>query len=147
MSEELQMSEELEQPFVTNPEVSVEDPTGDAPSDGDGQPAAEDPGPPPESVAADAASDEEQPPGVIDLNALLRPIPGENPSGENLRYSGLYDEISDARRADDNLNQGEWQTELKVADFRRVIDIVVPALTNQSKDLQLAAWLSEALIK
>lgn len=92
-------------------------------------------------------SEELQQPPVIDLSALLEPIPGENPSGENLRYSGLYDEISEARKADDTLNRGAWQEELKVADFRRVIDLSLPALTSQSKDLQIGAWLSEALIK
>lgn len=87
-----------------------------------------------------------QPP-VIDLDGLLQPLSEENPSGESLRYSGLYDEISEARRADDTLNRGDWQEELKVADYRKVIDLAVPALTSRSKDLQIAAWLSEALTK
>ena len=88
-----------------------------------------------------------QQPPVIDLETLLKPLEGENPSGESLRYSGLYDEISEARRADDVLNKGEWQSEVKVADFRKVIDLAVPALASRSKDLQVAAWLSEALVK
>lgn len=92
-------------------------------------------------------SDELQKPPVVDLDVLLQPISDEAPSGENLRYSGLYDDISDARRADDTLNQGDWQSEVKVADFRRVIDLSVAALSSKSKDLQVAAWLSEALIK
>lgn len=86
-------------------------------------------------------------PSVIDLDGLLQPIAGENPSGESLRYAGVYDEISEARRADDTLNRGEWQEELKVADYRKVIDLAVPALKDRSKDLQIGAWLSEALIK
>jgi type VI secretion system protein ImpA len=86
-------------------------------------------------------------PSVIDLDSLLQPIAGESPSGESLRYAGLYDEIAEARRADDTLNRGEWQEELKVADYRKVIDLALPALTSQTKDLQVAAWLSEALIK
>lgn len=92
-------------------------------------------------------SEELQSPPVIDFEGLLQPIPGENPSGEYLRYSGIYDAISEARRADLDVNQGEWQTELKVADFREVINLAVPALTNQTKDLQIGAWLSEALVK
>lgn len=92
-------------------------------------------------------SEELRQPPVVDLEALLRPISDENPSGESLRYSGLYDEISEARRADEVLNQGEWQTELKVADYRRVIDLAVPALTTQTKDLQVGVWLAEALLK
>ena len=92
-------------------------------------------------------SDELQKPAVIDLEAMLQPISEESPSGESLRYAGIYDEITEARRADDNLNQGEWQTELKVADYRRVVELAVPAITSQSKDLQIAAWLSESLVK
>lgn len=92
-------------------------------------------------------SEELQKPPVVDLDALLQPISDEYPSGESLRYSGLYDEISEARRADDTLNRGDWQEELKVADYRRVIDLAVPALTSRSKDLQVAAWLSESLVK
>lgn len=88
-----------------------------------------------------------QQPSVVDLDGLLQPIEGENPSGESLRYTGLYDEIAEARRADDTLSRGDWQEELKVADYRKVIDLAVPALTSRSKDLQIGAWLSEALIK
>ncbi len=84
---------------------------------------------------------------VIDLDAMLQPIEGDNPAGESLQYIGLYDEIREARRADDNLALGDWQTNLKVADWRKVIDLSVPALTNQSKDIQIGAWLGEALAK
>jgi hypothetical protein len=54
---------------------------------------------------------------VFNLDALLAPIAGENPSGENLQYSGLHDEIREARRADDDVPQGDWVHELKVADW------------------------------
>jgi type VI secretion system protein ImpA len=92
-------------------------------------------------------SDELRQSPVVDLDALLQPISDENPSGESLRYSGLYDEISEARRADDTLNRGDWQEQLKVADYRKVLDLAVPALTSKTKDLQVAAWLSESLVK
>jgi type VI secretion system protein ImpA len=92
-------------------------------------------------------SGELQKPPVVDLELLLQPISEENPSGESLRYSGVYDEIVEARRADDNLSLGEWQTELKVADYRKVIDLAVPALSTRSKDLQISAWLLESLVK
>jgi type VI secretion system protein ImpA len=36
---------------------------------------------------------------------------------------------------------------MKVADFRKVISLAVPALEKDTKDLQIAAWLSEALVK
>jgi type VI secretion system protein ImpA len=92
-------------------------------------------------------SDELRQAPVIDLDAMLQPISEEAPAGENLRYAGIYDEITEARRADDDLNQGDWQTDLKFADYRRVVELAVPALTTQTKDLQIAAWLSESLIR
>ena len=36
---------------------------------------------------------------------LLRPIAGPNPSGEDTRYTGIYDQISEARREDPDLPQ------------------------------------------
>jgi len=77
---------------------------------------------------------------------LLNPIPGDNPSGENLRYDPLYDQIKEARRQEEELSQGIWQHEVKQADFSKVIKLAGDALAERSKDLQLAAWLTEALI-
>ena len=92
-------------------------------------------------------SEELQNPPVVDLDLIFQPIPGENPAGESLRYSGIYDEMREARRADENLAQGAWQTELKVADFSKVLNLGIDALTTKSKDLQIAAWTCEALVK
>lgn len=90
-------------------------------------------------------SEELQKPPVLDFDALLAPISEDSPSGESLRYSGIYDEITEARRADDALALGDWQSELKTAEYRKVIDLATDALANKSKDLQIAAWLSESL--
>ena len=84
---------------------------------------------------------------VIDVGAILVPIPGDNPVGEDLRYSPVYDEIKQARRADDLLDRGDWQREIKTSDWDKVITLAVEVLTKKSKDLQIAAWLTEALIK
>jgi type VI secretion system protein ImpA len=85
---------------------------------------------------------------TIDFEALLKPISEEKPSGEPMQYSGLYDEIREARRADDpTISQGQWQTELKVADYRKVIDLATSALSTQTKDLQIGVWFSEALTR
>jgi len=83
----------------------------------------------------------------IDIDALLAPIPGENPAGEDLRYSPIYDDLKEARRADDQLERGEWQREIKTSDWGKVISIAIEALSKKSKDLQIAAWLTEALIR
>jgi len=84
---------------------------------------------------------------VIDVEGLLAPISGDNPAGENLQYSGLHDEIREARRAEDALAQGDWQRELKAADWDLTLELSEKALKTQTKDLQVAAWLAEALVK
>ena len=81
----------------------------------------------------------------IDLNTLMIPIPGANPAGENLRYTPVYDAIKEARRADDPLNRGEWKREIKTSDWNAVIAMAGEALAHKTKDLQIAAWLTEAL--
>ena len=78
---------------------------------------------------------------------LLKPIPGNNPGGIELRYDPLYDKIKEARREDDDVPQGEWTTTLKTADWPLVIKLSKDALSNKSKDLQVAAWMTEALLK
>jgi type VI secretion system protein ImpA len=83
---------------------------------------------------------------VFNLDALLAPIAGENPSGENLQYSGLHDEIREARRADDDIPQGDWVHELKVADWEKVAELAGESLSGKTKDLQIIAWLSEAAV-
>jgi type VI secretion system protein ImpA len=84
---------------------------------------------------------------LLNFDDLLRPIPGENPSGKCLRYERTYDEIKKARHADDTLDRGEWQRKTKAADWDGVIAIAAAALAQSTKDLQIAAWLAEALVK
>jgi type VI secretion system protein ImpA len=84
---------------------------------------------------------------ILDVDALLAPIAGENPAGEALRYAGIYDTIKEARRADDDLPSGEWKRKTKTADWQAVIRLATEALTTRSKDLQITAWLVEALIQ
>ena len=80
----------------------------------------------------------------IDLVSILSPIGDDNPAGEDLRYV-LYDEIAEARRADDAYDRGDWQRDIKTADWETVIALCSDALTNRTKDLQIAAWLTEAI--
>ena len=79
---------------------------------------------------------------------LLTPIPGDNPSGTYLYYAPIYDKIKEARRQDDDSGpSGVWTRERKMADWNQVIKLAGEALATQSKDLQLAAWLTEAYFK
>jgi type VI secretion system protein ImpA len=82
---------------------------------------------------------------VSELNGdLLAAIPGSHPAGPYLRYDPIYEQIKEARRADDDLPQGDWQTTRKVADWPLVIRLCTDALTKKTKDLQIAVWLTEA---
>ncbi len=84
---------------------------------------------------------------AIDVNELLAPIPGSEPTGSDASFSDQFDRIREARRADDpTLAQGEWQTELKVADWREAQSLSEDILLRTSKDLQAAVWLGEAAI-
>ena len=78
---------------------------------------------------------------------LLAPIPGANPGGVELRYDPLFDKIKEARREDEDIPQGDWQTARKTADWTQVIRLTTDALSTKSKDLQLAVWLAEAMLR
>ena len=80
-------------------------------------------------------------------NDLLNPISADNPAGENLRYAPVYDKIKEARREDDDAPQGDWALERKVADWPLTIKLISEALATKTKDLQLAAWLAEAMLR
>lgn len=83
---------------------------------------------------------------TLDLDKLLAPIPGDSPAGEDLRYTPIYEEMREARRADDPLDRGDWQRELKLADWPKLIALATEAIAEKSKDIQVVAWLTEALV-
>lgn len=82
----------------------------------------------------------------MDYEHLLRPLDSAlGPCGDDLIFSADFDEIQEARRFDDpSLAQGEWITEVKEADWERVVRVCEHVLATQSKDLRVAAWLTEA---
>jgi type VI secretion system protein ImpA len=82
-----------------------------------------------------------------DLETLLAPISDDALTGEYLRYEPIYDRIEELRFSEDpNLPQGVWERELAEADWDAVAAECTAALLAQSKDLQLAAWLTEAWV-
>jgi type VI secretion system protein ImpA len=79
---------------------------------------------------------------------LLNPISADQPAGADLRWTPEWDRIKEARRADDPFESGKWaKKERKVADWRLAHELATSLLTERSKDLQLALWLTEADIK
>ncbi|MYM70417.1 type VI secretion system protein TssA [Pseudoduganella sp. FT55W] len=76
---------------------------------------------------------------------LLEPISDSQPAGGDLSFSPELDAIAQARKFDDpSLDQGEWVTELKEADWPFVVERCAHLLKTASKDLRLGVWLTEA---
>ncbi len=80
---------------------------------------------------------------VLDLDALLKPVPGPNPAGEPLP-DGVRMELDTNRRepvpGDDTT--AHWK-----ADWPKVLRVTTDALTGTGKDAHAAARLVEAATK
>ena len=90
---------------------------------------------------------------VIDIEALLAPISEDRPAGSDIRENSapdsLYYKIKDARnsaRSDERKNLFEFSAEANEL-WRSVLDIAPQILSTQSKDLEIASWYIEALIR
>ena len=65
-----------------------------------------------------------------------------------MSFSSEFDAIQEARRSDDaSLDQGEWITTLKEADWEKSLQLTSSLLARQTKDLRLASWYAEANAK
>lgn len=83
---------------------------------------------------------------MLSLDDLLAPLEGDAPGGEDLRYDGLYDSIADLRKEDDpDAPRGVWESDVRTADWSQVRKLAEEALAGRTKDLQVAAWLTEAM--
>ena len=97
-------------------------------------------------------------PDVLDFARLLAPIPGENPAGRPVRAdfspTSSYQAIKDARSA---ARAGErsaaWSDEQDAqsadhrAHWKRLLELGPKAIAEESKDLEIAAWLTEGLVR
>ncbi|MEP7380805.1 MAG: type VI secretion system protein TssA [Gemmatimonadota bacterium] len=81
------------------------------------------------------------------IEALLVPVPGDNPAGAELRYDPRYDQVKEARREDPDLPRGAQEGPRKLSDWPAVLKLSRALLEKETKDLQLAAWLAEGLLK
>ncbi|MBW8829402.1 MAG: type VI secretion system protein TssA [Burkholderiales bacterium] len=81
----------------------------------------------------------------MNIETLLNPISDTLSCGEDLSFSADFDAIAEMRREDDpTLDQGEWVTALKTADWPAVEARCIDLLVSRSKDLRLAMWLAES---
>lgn len=92
-------------------------------------------------------------PEGFDLAALLAPIAGPAPAGADLRQDAspesLYFRLRDARgeaRAAERASEAGGET-VSPPEWRAVRELAIEALSRQTKDLEIAAWLSEALLR
>jgi len=82
---------------------------------------------------------------MLELEDLLAPVTDARPTGDDLSFSTEFDAIQEARRADDpTLEQGEWITDIKYADWAAAERMCRELLQARTKDLRLAAWFTEA---
>ncbi len=91
-------------------------------------------------------------PPVLDLGPILEPVSADQPAGEDLRQdaspTSVYYEIKDlrstARAAERHaLMSGDGDP----PDWSPIVSLTPGVLANRSKDLELAAYLVEALVR
>lgn len=94
-------------------------------------------------------------PATIDLDRLLAPISDESPAGEDLRADAspvsAYYQLKDARKAarakERNIGMDETDLPDTRSDWRPVLEQASELLSTRSKDIELVAWLIEALVR
>ena len=83
----------------------------------------------------------------INIDALIAPVGGNGGTGPDLRFDPTYKAIIEARREENaRLPQGVWAHDVKRADWPTVERLCSDILRARSKDLQVACWLSEAVV-
>jgi type VI secretion system protein ImpA len=91
---------------------------------------------------------------ILEFATLLEPIPGDNPTGADLRadgspsspYYGVKDARSQARAAERQIVMDGEET-ANSPDWRPVMQRGVQVLSQKSKDLEVTAYLIEGLVR
>jgi type VI secretion system protein ImpA len=91
----------------------------------------------------------------LDLETLLTPISAETPTGTDIRtdfspasvYFRLRDARADARAAERAADTDPAAEGTSTESWRTVRTLSVKILSEQAKDLEVAAWLTEALVR
>jgi type VI secretion system protein ImpA len=94
-------------------------------------------------------------PEGFDLEALLAPIPGDEPQGVDLRedfsaqspYFRLRDARAEARETERRQESAEDGDAVIPPQWKTVVSLAKTALAEKSKDIEVAAWMTEALVR
>jgi type VI secretion system protein ImpA len=94
-------------------------------------------------------------PRILNVESLLAVIPGGSPTGTDLRANGApqstYYRLKDARAAaratERAMDEGRTPTTSLAAEWRNVLNLTQQALEKESKDLEVACWMVEALVR
>lgn len=94
-------------------------------------------------------------PDGFDLDALLAPIPGDAPQGSDIRedysaqspYGRLRDARSEARDAEKMQDAGSEDARDPGPLWRTVRELGLKTLSETAKDLEVAAWVTEAYVR
>lgn len=93
-------------------------------------------------------------PEIINLNSLTSPIFGDNPCGLDIRQNpsptSPYKLIKDARaaaRAAERSSLFDGKSDTAQENWRKILELAPEILKNETKDLEVATWFAEALIR
>lgn len=93
-------------------------------------------------------------PPSIDLESLLAPISDEAPTGADIREdsspASVYYRLKDARsqaRAAERASVEDGDEMGLSGEWRTILELSPKVLTSQAKDLEVAAWYAEALLR
>src|SRR4051812_5667447 len=89
-------------------------------------------------------------PSIVNVEELLAPIPGDNPAGQSLPFA-VRQQLEEARKEvnpdDFDASDPTRPTEARYADWKSIERLAGETLAATSKDLLVAARLTEALAK
>lgn len=93
-------------------------------------------------------------PQTVDLDGLSEPLHGDKAAGDDLRSdpspTSAYSQLRDARkaaRAAERSNLFDGNSGAADEHWRTVLELAPSILKNEAKDLEVACWYTEALIR
>lgn len=93
-------------------------------------------------------------PALIDVESLVSPISEDNSVGEDIRQdtspTSLYNQIKDARnaaRAAERHSLFDGGSNEAMENWYKILELAPEILQNHTKDLEIASWYTEALIR